>query len=121
MYGSPGHYGVVTFPSSVANGINHFMDGFIPSENLRFREYSLSFNLTEKEAEEIKSIKRYSYPCMKKKFDGFELTVDEGSFNDSEIVVMFGENGTGKTTFIRMLAGEIKPENNGNLITNHCL
>lgn len=34
---------------------------------------------------------------------GFKLSVTEGSFNDSQIIVMLGENGTGKTTFIRML------------------
>ena len=33
------------------------------------------------------------------------MTVEPGSFTDSEIIVMLGENGTGKTTFIRMLAG----------------
>lgn len=36
--------------------------------------------------------------------------VDAGEFTDSEIVVMLGENGTGKTTFIRLLAGLIKPD-----------
>jgi ABC-type uncharacterized transport system ATPase subunit len=35
--------------------------------------------------------------------------VEAGSFTDSEIIVMLGENGTGKTTFIRMLAGMLKP------------
>ncbi|MCL7049579.1 hypothetical protein MKW94_029403 [Papaver nudicaule] len=33
----------------------------------------------------------------------FKLRVMEGEFTDSQIVVMLGENGTGKTTFIRML------------------
>ena len=40
----------------------------------------------------------------------FRLDVEEGSFTDSEILVMLGENGTGKTTFIRMLAGMLPPD-----------
>ena len=37
-----------------------------------------------------------------------------GEFTDSEIIVMLGENGTGKTTFIRMLAGKLEPDEGGN-------
>lgn len=40
---------------------------------------------------------------MSKTQGNFKLTVVEGEFTDSQIVVMLGENGTGKTTFIRML------------------
>lgn len=40
----------------------------------------------------------------------FELNVMTGEFTDSEIIVMLGENGTGKTTFIRLLAGAIKAD-----------
>jgi len=36
--------------------------------------------------------------------------VKEGDFTDSEIIVMLGENGTGKTTFIRMMAGILKAD-----------
>lgn len=47
----------------------------------------------------------YKYGDMVKKMGDFELSVDAGSFRSSQIVVMLGENGTGKTTFITMLAG----------------
>ena len=43
----------------------------------------------------------------------FELNVEAGQFSDSEIVVMLGENGTGKTTFVRMLAGKLTPDEGG--------
>ena len=45
LYGVPGAYGVVTMPSSVREGINIFLDGFIPSENMRFRQSGLTFKV----------------------------------------------------------------------------
>lgn len=45
LYGSAGAYGVVTMPMSVRMGINAFMAGFLPSENLRFRDHSLTFKV----------------------------------------------------------------------------
>jgi ATP-binding cassette, sub-family E, member 1 len=47
LYGAPGAYGVVTMPFSVRMGINAFLAGFIPTENLRFREDALSFKVCE--------------------------------------------------------------------------
>uniref|UniRef100_A0A453QX17 ABC transporter domain-containing protein n=1 Tax=Aegilops tauschii subsp. strangulata TaxID=200361 RepID=A0A453QX17_AEGTS len=47
LYGTPGAYGVVTLPSSIREGINIFLNGFIPTENLRFREEKLTFRVTE--------------------------------------------------------------------------
>ncbi len=43
LYGKPGAYGVVTLPFSVREGINIFLAGFVPTENLRFREEALTF------------------------------------------------------------------------------
>ena len=116
LYGVPGAYGVVTMPFSVREGINIFLDGFVPTENLRFRETSLVFKVSETAAEEeVKRMCRYEYPKMVKHLgENFELTVDPGTFTDSEIIVMLGENGTGKTTFIRMLAGSLKPDEGEN-------
>uniref|UniRef100_A0A8C6TMV0 ATP-binding cassette sub-family E member 1 n=2 Tax=Neogobius melanostomus TaxID=47308 RepID=A0A8C6TMV0_9GOBI len=114
LYGVPSAYGVVTMPFSVREGINIFLDGYVPTENLRFRETSLVFKVAETaNEEEVKRLRHYQYPEMKKTLGDFILEIKAGEFTDSEIMVMLGENGTGKTTFIRMLAGSLKPDGGG--------
>merc|ERR1712038_624471 len=53
LYGTPGVYGVVTLPFGVREGINIFLRGFIPTEQMRFREWELNFKLTEQYDREI--------------------------------------------------------------------
>eukprot|EP00386_Alphamonas_edax_P001179 GDKI01003437.1.p1 GENE.GDKI01003437.1~~GDKI01003437.1.p1 ORF type:complete len:638 (-),score=294.49 GDKI01003437.1:373-2286(-) len=113
LWGTPGAYGVVTMPFSVREGINVFLDGFVPTENLRFREESLSFRVADGSDQQdvIKKLHTYKYPELVKVMGDFKLRIKPGNFSDSEIIVMLGQNGTGKTTFIRMLAGLLKPDN----------
>mmetsp|Transcript_18683 Transcript_18683/g.59534 ORF Transcript_18683/g.59534 Transcript_18683/m.59534 type:complete len:628 (+) Transcript_18683:94-1977(+) len=120
LYGVPGAYGVVTMPFSVREGINVFLAGFVPTENMRFREEALSFKLAQTAEEKATGSATggatFTYPDMtktlvgKKKKRSFKLHVKGGSFSQSEIIVLLGENGTGKTTFIRMLAGLLKSD-----------
>ncbi|KAF0554868.1 ABC transporter E family member 2 [Gigaspora margarita] len=112
LYGMPSVYGVVTMPFSVREGINIFLDGKVPTENLRFREESLTFRLAEtaEDEKEVEKHRRYKYPDMVKTLGNFEITIKAGEFTDSEIIVMLGENGTGKTTFIKLLAGGMKAD-----------
>mmetsp|Transcript_18464 Transcript_18464/g.74155 ORF Transcript_18464/g.74155 Transcript_18464/m.74155 type:complete len:608 (+) Transcript_18464:225-2048(+) len=119
LYGKPGAYGVVTVPFSVREGINVFLAGFVPTENLRFRETSLTFKIAETADGDDRGEdhKMYQYPDMTKSLGDFKLRVEEGNFTDSEIVVMLGENGTGKTTFIRMLAGLTKADSEAQVPT----
>lgn len=111
LYGQPAVYGVVTLPYSVREGINIFLDGMIPTENLRFREESLTFRIADAGDDYmVDKARAFDYPKMSKTLGSFKLTVESGKFTDSEIIVMMGENGTGKTTFCKMLAGAEKPD-----------
>jgi len=52
-------------PFSVREGINIFLDGFVPTENMRFRTESLTFKVSESATEEeIKRMNHYVYPSM---------------------------------------------------------
>src|SRR3981189_1687911 len=74
LYGKPGAYGVVTMPFSVREGINHFLAGFVPTENLRFRPFELSFRMrvdTETMVELVRD-REYAYPAMTKTVGTFK-------------------------------------------------
>ena len=58
LYGQPGGYGVVTMPHSVRAGINAFLAGFITSENMRFRDYALTFRVSFPYAMELSRAQR---------------------------------------------------------------
>lgn len=121
LYGKPGVYGVVTKPFGVREGINHYLAGYLPTENLRFRKEGLVFkakmSLDSKETEELTSsdssiLHSYSYPSVIKELgenkSRFKLTIEKGSFHTSEILVFLGENGMGKTTLLRHLFETLK-------------
>lgn len=113
LWGKAGVYGVVTCPFSVREGINIFLDGFIPTENLRIRDESLNFKLaTDQDVndEEKKRLHFYEYPDITKTLNSFSLKIESGKFSESEIFVLLGQNGSGKSTFIRLFAGLFKPD-----------
>ncbi len=106
FYGEPGCYGIVSKPYGVRVGINIFLDGFIKEDNVRIHEpvdFSFSKNVEQTE-------KYVEFPALEKKLDGFSLSIEGGQIRKKEIIGIFGANGLGKTTFARILAGEIKPD-----------
>ena len=99
LYGEAGAYGVVTLPYSVREGINIFLAGFIPTENMRFREDELTFKVVENDTEkdnaatdekQLSKPSNYRYPTMTKTLDQFKIQVNGGQFQQGEIVVMLG-------------------------------
>jgi len=71
-------------PFSVREGINIFLSGFIKTENMRFRDFALSFKIADKvEDEEEQKQKGIEYPEIHKKLGDFQLKIEKGSFKTS--------------------------------------
>ena len=155
LYGESGAFGCVSKRYNVGGGINAFLSGYLPTENMRFRSEPLTFRMANisdttadnapnaSEASKAKTagvIMAYSASRVellqkkkkkkkKKKTAGdtasnnaavpvadavadskklakvaFVLNIEAGSFNRGEVVGILGENGCGKTTFMKHLA-----------------
>jgi ATP-binding cassette subfamily E protein 1 len=108
-YGEAGVYGIVSHPYSVREGINIFLDGYIPSENMRFRPQPIIFRKASFDDRILSHRLAIRFGDMTKKFDTFELSVRGGELHKGEVVGIIGPNGIGKTTFVKMLAGILEP------------
>ena len=109
MYGKEGAYGVVSQLKSAKAGINSYLEGYIKEDNIRFRDHKIKFEVkpaSKKGKENILT----QWPEMTKKLGSFQLKASPGSVNRNEIVGIIGENGIGKTSFIKLLAGVEKPD-----------
>lgn len=105
FYGETGVYGVVSHVHGVRTGINIYLQGFIPDENILFRREPIKFHerppaVSAETRETLLTWKR-----VEKTFEGFKLVTEPGEIKRGEIVGILGPNGIGKTTFIKLLAG----------------
>ncbi|MBD3155990.1 MAG: ribosome biogenesis/translation initiation ATPase RLI [Candidatus Aenigmarchaeota archaeon] len=113
FYGVPGVYGIVSSPYSVRVGINAFLDGYIKEDNVRIRTEPITFESTFIEQESgIEQM--ISFKDVEKKLGNFQLKVNQGNIYKREVVGILGANALGKTTFARILSGEIK-QNKGKI------
>ncbi len=106
VYGSEGAYGVFTLARQVRTAINAYLDGYLPEENIRFRERPIEFEASPPR-EEWQTPDIISFCDLEKNFGGFSLKISGGSVRAGESVGIVGPNATGKTTFVKMLAGVI--------------
>jgi len=108
IYGVPGAYGVITRPKGVRVGINQYLRGNLPEENVRFRDTAINFEVHAPRIEkEIPSL--IAYDAFAMKYSSFRLEAEAGIIRRGEVVGILGPNGIGKTTYIKILAGVEKP------------
>lgn len=106
LYGEPGAYGIVSDLLGTKIGINNFLGGFIPTENIRFREKAFRFDITAPGDNVILDIPIARYSDITRSFStsSFSLKVSSGQINRGEIVGILGANALGKTCFMKVLA-----------------
>ncbi|RDJ32364.1 MAG: ribosome biogenesis/translation initiation ATPase RLI [Crenarchaeota archaeon] len=110
LYGEPAAYGIVSSVLSTKVGINVFLDGYLPTENVRFRDKKFSFDVSSSSDEFLDADDVISYPKLVKKYPAFGVTVEPGRVRKGEILGIMGANALGKTTFMKMIAGVEKPD-----------
>ena len=110
VYGEPACYGVFSQSKAVSRGINEYMDGLLPDENLRFRNYSIVFS--EKPIERVLSQEvMIEVPVLTKSFDNFKLETTKNVIHKGEVLAVMGANGLGKSTYLKIIAGFEIPDN----------
>ncbi len=108
-YGKPAAFGVITQPKGVRVGINEYLEGYLPEENVRFREYPVVFDKRAHAAGAERST-LLAFPAMTRTYDRFRLEVGGGTIRTGEVLGVVGANGIGKSTFARLLAGVEDPD-----------
>jgi len=110
FYGVPGVYGIVSHVHGVRVGINIYLQGFIPDENVRFRKDPIIFHVKPPAVGWAAGETLLKWDRMKKVYEGFMLSVEPGEAKQGEVIGILGPNGIGKTTFVKLLAGIEKPD-----------
>jgi len=112
LYGKRGAYGVVSKPMGVGKGINAYLKGYLEAENVRFRteEVILPERADAEKGEGGEVLVEYGELVKKYEDSGFELRVEPGTIHVGEIIGALGPNAIGKTTFVKLLAGVLEPD-----------
>jgi ATP-binding cassette subfamily E protein 1 len=120
FYGTPGVYGIVSHVHGVRVGINIYLQGLIPDENVRFRKDPIIFHVKPPATDLVAGETLLKWNGMKKSYEEFALSAVPGEAKQGEIIGILGPNGIGKTTFVKLLAG-IEKADSGEASTQYGL
>ena len=110
LYGISSAYGIVSNVLSTKVGINVFLDGYLPNENIRFRDKKFSFDVSTTAGQFLEAETIIKYPILEKKYSTFSVTVEAGQVHRGEVLGILGANSLGKTTMMKMIANVEKPD-----------
>lgn len=111
IYGEAAAFGVISHPISMRSAINTYLTGYLKDENVRFRTEPVRF-VAHPPKPPTRPNALVEFPELEKEFPKFHLSVSSGSLAKGATVGVVGPNATGKTTFVRMLAG-VEPPTRG--------
>jgi len=110
LYGVSSAYGIVSSVLSTKVGINVFLDGYLPNENVRFRDKKFSFDVSSSTGQFTTENITIKYPTLEKKYPNFSVTIEAGQVRKGEVLGVMGANSLGKTTMMKIIAGVEKPD-----------
>ncbi len=103
MYGKEACYGIVSQPKPTKNAINTFLSGYIREQKMRFRNYEIKFSSRAVQKTQNK-FALTSWEHLHKSLGNFSFCSNQGTVMRNDVIGMLGENGIGKTTFVKLLA-----------------
>ncbi len=110
FYGEPNKFGIISRILNVKNGINTYLNGFISADNTEFRENKIRFRKTVSGRTWANARVFAEWPDLTKTFSSFKLEIGSGILYENEVLGIVGQNGLGKTTFFKILVGQLKSD-----------
>jgi len=112
LYGEAGVYGIVSAIQSARTGINELLEGYLQTENTRFRDQPVRFEIYSPIEDQSETPTICEYTELSKKFENFELRVEPAEIKMGQVLGILGANALGKTTFLKILSG-LEPPTSG--------
>jgi ATP-binding cassette subfamily E protein 1 len=109
VYGERAGYGIFTPSRATRVAINAYLDGHLVEQNMRIRDKPITFQTGRIRSEEIGE-PILQWGDLVKTLGEFTLSTEQGTVHSAEVVGVVGPNATGKTTMVKMLAGEIEAD-----------